>query len=347
MTGGASAAGTALGTFIGSKISERDTAGPGIKLPQLRAGGLIVDPNFDPGRITVANLGPGFRGGADRAGLISGLAGVSGQAADFFGNLRTTGQLGAGGGAVREALLSDVRAGRQRAIGTIQENLGRRRVLGSSFGQAALAQAEREFAEAEAQTFLQALDTETRLAASEFASLADTFNVQLAELDRQLQVGLAFAGASIPGAIQFQGLQDQLRAQTVAQTAAAGRELTTGATKDVLGLVNSFLGGGGGSALGAAAAGSSRDWKHDLGPADDPLEGVKQLPLRKWRYRDDAPEPWRGDQAEHSGPSAEQFAQLFGVGDGKTINYIDAIGVLLGAVQRLTERVEELEAQDG
>ena len=46
----------------------------------------------------------------------------------------------------------------------------------------------------------------------------------------------------------------------------------------------------------------------------------------------------------HIGPYAEDFQAAFGVGDGATINPIDAIGVCLAVIWALSQRVEDLEA---
>lgn len=65
------------------------------------------------------------------------------------------------------------------------------------------------------------------------------------------------------------------------------------------------------------------------------LDNVSQMSLDKWKYK--------GIDREHIGPYAEQFQELFGVGDGKTINIIDAVGVLLGAVKELNMQVKLLQ----
>jgi hypothetical protein len=47
------------------------------------------------------------------------------------------------------------------------------------------------------------------------------------------------------------------------------------------------------------------------------------------------------------GPMAQDFKEMFGVGDGKVIMTVDAVGVLYGAIQALATKVEELEARLG
>ncbi len=69
------------------------------------------------------------------------------------------------------------------------------------------------------------------------------------------------------------------------------------------------------------------------------LCGVAKLAVERWRYK-----PETGlDQAAHIGPYAEDFRAAFGIGDGVTINTIDALGVCLAAIKVLSERVAALE----
>ena len=88
---------------------------------------------------------------------------------------------------------------------------------------------------------------------------------------------------------------------------------------------------------------SSRQLKTPEGGIDTTalLAAVAALPVEAWRYK---PETGLGTQP-HIGPYAEDFQAAFGVGDGVTINPIDAIGVCLAAIKALSKRVEELEAQ--
>jgi len=88
---------------------------------------------------------------------------------------------------------------------------------------------------------------------------------------------------------------------------------------------------------------SSRQLKTPEGGIDTAalLAAVAALPVEAWRYK---PETGLGTQP-HIGPYAEDFQAAFGVGDGVTINPIDAIGVCLAAIKALSKRVEELEAQ--
>lgn len=104
-----------------------------------------------------------------------------------------------------------------------------------------------------------------------------------------------------------------------------------------LGAMGGMAGGGGGG--GALAMMSSRKLKENAQPVDyeDILEGVRALEVENWNYKHDVA------KRAHIGPYAEDFQELFAVGDGMTIDPVDAFGVLFAAVKELTARVRELE----
>lgn len=86
---------------------------------------------------------------------------------------------------------------------------------------------------------------------------------------------------------------------------------------------------------------SAKSRKTDFTPIDDQeiLSKVAGLDVAQWRYK-------AGDEGQaHIGPYAEEFQQAFGLGDGKTINMIDASGVAFAAIQGLNQAVEEKDAQ--
>jgi hypothetical protein len=80
---------------------------------------------------------------------------------------------------------------------------------------------------------------------------------------------------------------------------------------------------------------SSEDFKHDKKPARGLLEKLKKVRVENWKYRGD-------DHTNHIGPYAEEFNDTFGVGqdDKQKIAIIDMLGVTLGAVKELSERVD-------
>lgn len=60
---------------------------------------------------------------------------------------------------------------------------------------------------------------------------------------------------------------------------------------------------------------------------EDILAKVMQLPVSQWRYKQE------DKDARHIGPVAEDFQQVFGLGDGKTISTVDSEGIALAAIK--------------
>jgi hypothetical protein len=91
------------------------------------------------------------------------------------------------------------------------------------------------------------------------------------------------------------------------------------------------------TALMMAGMFSSRKMKN----ISDILEGVKMMeliervPSYRWTYKHDG--------VPHAGPMAEDFQETFGLGDGTTIQYVDAIGVLWGVVRGLVFELKRLQ----
>lgn len=84
---------------------------------------------------------------------------------------------------------------------------------------------------------------------------------------------------------------------------------------------------------------SSSKEKTGRKPAKGALGAVRNMPVDTYRYK-----PEHGDPSQHVGPMAEDFAKATGMGDGRTINAQDAIGVALGAIRELDRKVERIAA---
>ena len=87
----------------------------------------------------------------------------------------------------------------------------------------------------------------------------------------------------------------------------------------------------------AGAFMSSKKIKHDKKPSGGNLDAVKAMPVEQWTYN-----PGSGDGGTHVGPYAEDFAKETGMGDGKSIDVISMMGVTMGAVKELAQKVDEL-----
>jgi len=70
------------------------------------------------------------------------------------------------------------------------------------------------------------------------------------------------------------------------------------------------------------------------------LEKLAALPISTWNYKSDPP------SVRHLGPMAQDFMAAFGLGDDdRTINMVDANGVVMVAIQALYHRLQSLEAE--
>lgn len=103
---------------------------------------------------------------------------------------------------------------------------------------------------------------------------------------------------------------------------------------------NAILGGLGslaGMGIGAYMR-SDEDAKEDKREVKGVLEALKRMPISSWRYK---PEEGLGED-QHIGAMAQDMKRELGVGNGKEIAVVDAIGVTMGAVKELAEKVEAL-----
>ena len=100
-----------------------------------------------------------------------------------------------------------------------------------------------------------------------------------------------------------------------------------------------------GGLAGAMIMKCSKDFK-DIDPRAADLDGladaVMNMPVQRWRYKLE----YVTDVAsmdDHIGCMAEDFHAATGLGDGKSIHVIDAIGVMMGALQAALRRIQILE----
>lgn len=174
--------------------------------------------NFRPTGISAGGLNSSLSGDnlsiaptAERLGLVnnlatgftneaSAIAGLRGRVAPGFSDLRTT-------------RLQEIEDARKSAIGNLRENMARRRVQGSSFGQDALTRAELEFGRAKeataAETFLQEMEATNQLIQQEFAARRGAFETGLNDLNLQADVATKLAA----GASQQLGANARLEAE--------------------------------------------------------------------------------------------------------------------------------------
>jgi hypothetical protein len=102
-----------------------------------------------------------------------------------------------------------------------------------------------------------------------------------------------------------------------------------------------MLGGIVGVGAGIAAR-SSKTLKRDKSPVGGGVLDrlVEDVPVERWRYKEGVED---SGARYHIGPYAEDFSRAFGVGDGKSINLLDAVGVNMAATRELAQKVASLE----
>lgn len=78
---------------------------------------------------------------------------------------------------------------------------------------------------------------------------------------------------------------------------------------------------------------SSEELKHDYGHQANLLDKLKKVRINKWKYK--------GDAETHVGPFSEEFNREFGLDTKRPdkISIIDYLGVTLGAVKELDEKI--------
>jgi hypothetical protein len=89
---------------------------------------------------------------------------------------------------------------------------------------------------------------------------------------------------------------------------------------------------------GVWANASDRNRKRDFQPAnpEEVLKSLLNLPIQTWRYTNETAE------VRHIGPTAQDFADVFGYGtDNTTIGTVDEGGVALAAIQGLNQKLED------
>lgn len=245
LAGSAITAGANFGInkLFGPKKGEAQAPLTQFQFPGFNAGGLNASADKS-GNYTVSPS-------AERLGLVNNVAGQFGAQAGELGALRS--RVAPGVSDLRAAKLAEIENARLNAVGNLRENLQRRRVLGSSFGQDTLARAENEFgqakAKASAESFLQELEMTNNLLNQQYEASRNQFQTGLNEMNLQADVAAKLAS----GATATMGANARFLSELNAKEAAgAGRfmgDITQPFTKALGNYASSFFGGNsGGSA---------------------------------------------------------------------------------------------------
>jgi len=168
-------------------------------------------------------------------------------------------------------------------------------------------------------------------------------NEQLLERTQPInELAAILQGSPAVGQPQF-GQQAQY--QVAPADVMGAQQMAYGGQMNAYNAANQYnaAGMGGLYSLGGAVAGAlpwaswlcSRQFKENGRDPYSVLGRVNDLTVEAWEYK--------GDKKTHISPYAEEFHEMFGVGDGVTIHPVDAFGVCLLAIKELTHKVETLE----
>lgn len=199
----------ALGTLGTALATSAITSGASFGLSKL-FGGSQKSPtaplqNFQP---LMVNAG-GLRTSSGRHGVNVDVSpertGLVGRIADSFSGLSNElaglrSKVAPGISELRAARLAEIDNARTAAVGNLRENLQRRRVLGSSFGQDAITRAESEFAgqreRVAAESFMAELEATNNLLNQEFEARRASFQTGLNELNLQADLATKIASSA-------------------------------------------------------------------------------------------------------------------------------------------------------
>lgn len=218
-------------SFLAPVIGSLVTAGANYGISKLFGGKKgeaqagIAPGAFTPTGFSAGGLTSGMSNGnviltpsSERLGFVRGISDQFNTEADLFGGLRS--RVAPGVSDLRASRLREIEDARVKAIGNLRDNLARRRVLGSSFGQDAATRAEAEFAglreRTSAESFLQELELSNQFIQQEYAARRSAFQTGLDELNLQADIAAKFAGA----ATQQMGANARLLAELNAKEAA-------------------------------------------------------------------------------------------------------------------------------
>jgi hypothetical protein len=154
----------------------------------------------------------------------------------------------------------------------------------------------------------------------------------LASMDMSLQEGNIsrpwqnFVTANSPAYLDAAlGLATGYPAPTQKPVVSSGGSGAAGWLGGIGSVVGALLGSGGIAAL------SDENAKEDIVPyRGSILAGLREMKINTWKYKN--------QEDVHIGPMAQEMHRVFGVGDGKTIQLVDVMGILLGAAKEIADR---------
>jgi len=153
-----------------------------------------------------------------------------------------------------------------------------------------------------------------------------------------------YAGQAQGDATMMNGLQQLYGDQTQAYNTQTQQNNAN--TAGIFGGLGSIAGGLWGTNLGGTNGTvggsiinylSDKTKKEQKSKARGTLEALRKMPIDNWKYKKGV-----ADEGHHIGTYAQDFKKATGKGDGKSINIMDAMGVTMGAVKELADKVDKI-----
>lgn len=172
-------------------------------------------------------------------------------------------------------------------------------------------------------------------------------------------LGLGAAGGALSGAgaansqyiastgIMGQGFQGQMSGYAGMGNTLNQQYATQVSAWEAQQRMNAAGASGIGSAIGGIAGvifGSDENKKKNKKPIDEgkALAAINDMPVEEWDYK-----PGVEDEGRHVGTYAQDFKRATGLGNGKEIAAIDAVGITMKAVQDLDDKVDKIASAVG
>lgn len=219
--------------FLGGIFGSGDVQAPPVNtsLPGFSGGGLT-------GKMTGAGLGDNYSVTADpnRTAAVGGLSDTFNTLGNLTGDLRSS--VTPGFNDLLNTRLTSFNNNAASAIGTLNQNLQSRRILGSSFGQDTLTRAQNQFNQSRdaivSDSFMQSLQANNQLLNQQYNAYSQAFQTNLNELN--LEAGIANTMSSKVADILNQNARTEASLQEDASKA------TTKNNMDMASGLGSFLG---------------------------------------------------------------------------------------------------------
>lgn len=193
---------------------------------------------------------------ASRTSAVQGVQSTFNNQAADIGNLRT--QFAPGFSNLRSSLMTELQNNRTQAMGNLRDNLAQRRVLGSSFAQNSLANADQTYQQQiqqiQAQTFLQELGAQQQLIQQQYGAARGAFQSGLDEMNLEAGVAANLTSKATSALTQAATTQAQLDMQAQIANQKQNSDMASGFGQ-LLGTVGGSIFGPVGSALGGKIAG--------------------------------------------------------------------------------------------